>query len=374
MFNLKEEIDKIDLRNIVKISVNAGKKYTAVPALLKGKEVFLFETIIDKKAFHENVPAQNLSEHLSVLAVLNSNFVIFTKTITYEFKITKKGALLKNSSINNLSGKIAQESFFLPLEIPALFDLGVVGKDGFLVKGMNDKFKQIEKFTEIVYDEIKNYKTNGAKIKIIDSGCGKAYLSFVLYHYLKIIKNIDIQITGIDLKADVVENLNKTAVKYGYDGMVFINKDIFKAEDIFKNADVLISLHACDKATDYTLFNAVQNGVKIILAAPCCQHEFNETFSSRNLKILNRYGIIKERLSALCTDAVRASLLVSCGYKTIVAEFVPLAHSPKNLMIKAVKANLSENVRKEAKEEAEVLLNEFSAENAFYSLLYNDKI
>lgn len=308
-----------------------------------------------------------MAAYIESIAAYNSNIIIFTEDKTYEYKITKKGKLLKNISKNETARK-TEESFSLPVTIPALFDLGVVSKDGFLIKGMNDKFKQIEKFTEIVYEEIKNYKTKGA-IKIVDSGCGKAYLSFVLYHYLKIIKNIDVIMTGIDLKADVVENLNKTAVKYRYDGMVFIHKDIFEADEIFKNADVLISLHACDKATDYTLYNAVKNDVKIIFAAPCCQHEFNETFDSENLKILNRYGLIKERLSALFTDSVRASLLVSKGYKTVIAEFVPLSHSPKNIMIKAVKANIGEEVRAQAKKEAEKLLTEFNAKNELYRLL-----
>ncbi len=363
---IKEEIEKFNYGDIVRITVNAQQKYTASPSKVKGEECFLFENIRDNKAFHTNVPFSLLGQFLETVMQNNSNLTVFTIQRIYEFKITKKGALLKNSTINKLAPALADEEnkFSLPLDIPALTDLGIVSKDGKLIKAMSDKFSQVENFTQIIDGEIKDRK----KIKIIDSGCGKAYLSFIVYHYLRYVKNIDVEITGIDLKADVVQMLNETAQKYGYEKMNFIAENIFDSD--FKGADMLISLHACDKATDYTLFNAVRNGVGIILSVPCCQHELNEKFDSSTFKVLNRYGLIKERVSALFTDAIRASLLTYCGYKVKIAEFVPLAHSPKNVMIKAVKANLSESVRKDALSEARALMKEFNVTQELHTLLF----
>ena len=209
---------------------------------------------------------------------------------------------------------------------------------------------------ELVDDAVRDLPPR--PLRIIDFGCGKSYLTFILYHCFTQIRKLPIEMLGLDLKADVIAHCNATAKRYGYDHLRFQVGDIhgFREET---NVDMVITLHACDTATDFALQNAVACGASMIFSVPCCQHELNRQIQSDDFSILTRYGIVKERISALMTDTIRANYLITKGYKTQLLEFVELEHTPKNLLIRAIKAPLSEKVKQTAAEEIQRLCEEF---------------
>ena len=220
--------------------------------------------------------------------------------------------------------------------IPFLKDLGVFSAEGKVIKGKYDKFRQINRFLEFIEDVMPELSKTSGRLNILDFGCGKSYLTFAIYYYLTECKKRQVNITGLDLKADVIKNCNRLAEAYGYEDLHFLMGDVadYKAES---DIDMMVTLHACDTATDYALQRAVQWGAKVILSVPCCQHEVNEQLSSKTMEPLFRYGLIKERMAALITDALRAELLTACGYKVQILEFIDMEHTPKNLLIRAVK-------------------------------------
>ncbi|MBR5438368.1 MAG: SAM-dependent methyltransferase [Clostridia bacterium] len=217
--------------------------------------------------------------------------------------------------------------------IPALVDLGVFTKDFKVVNSKYDKYKQINRFIEIIDDSFN--KMNKDEITILDFGCGKSYLTFIVYYYFTHIKKVKATVLGYDLKADVVDNCNKIAESYGYDGLKFYVNDVTKGELFEGEVDMVITLHACDIATDFALYHAISHGVKNIFSVPCCQHEICSSIKKGgDYDILLSHGLIKERFSALLTDSIRAEILRLCGYDTDIIEFVDFAHSPKNLMLR----------------------------------------
>ena len=219
--------------------------------------------------------------------------------------------------------------------VPFLVDLGVQTKEGKIVRSNYDKFRQINRYLEFIADIMPNFPED-RPINIIDFGCGKSYLTFALYYYMKILCKRDIQVIGLDLKEKVIEDCNTLAVRYGYDKLKFVTGDVssYAGEG---NVDMVVTLHACDTATDYAIEKAIKWGAKVIFTVPCCQHEVNMQISNEKLQPLLKYGLIKERMSALITDAIRANLLEEQGYQVQVMEFIDMEHTPKNILIRAVK-------------------------------------
>jgi SAM-dependent methyltransferase len=351
------------------------EKIVITPCIIKGDTVYQAEQFTRTQAFHRNMTHNELSGYITEL--LSDEFRqldSFSDTCDMNIKISKKGKVMTgrhakvpvpltaSASHNRKKKRLIEEGTV----VPPLIDMGIFTSDGRIVKSMGDKFRQINRFLEIVDDAI---ETCGFKsVNIVDFGCGKAYLTFILYYYLTYVKHIDAHMTGLDLKADVIADCSKAAEKYGYEKLHFEVGDIsqYTSEN---QIDMVITLHACDTATDYALYNAVNWGSRVILSVPCCQHELNAQIHTDELSALTKYGIIKERISALATDALRASLLENAGYKTQVLEFVDLSHTPKNLLIRAVKTNVSSKKKEKSLKEVESLMKEFHVEPTLYKLL-----
>lgn len=220
------------------------------------------------------------------------------------------------------------------IPVPFLIDLGVQTAEGRIVHARYDKFRQINRFLEFVQDILPQME-KGRELTILDFGCGKSYLTFALYYYLKILNGYDIRVIGLDLKEDVIARCNALAEKYGYDKLTFLTGDIADYEGVSK-VDMVVTLHACDTATDYALEKALEWDAKVILSVPCCQHELNKQMENEILKPVLKYGLIKERIAALVTDALRAGRLEEAGYQVQILEFIDMEHTPKNLLIRAV--------------------------------------
>ena len=333
----------------------------------------------EKQAFHDNISLKGAVSSLCLLAEGNfrqingfaeggEHIILISKKGKCSYKIKKiTGDAIKSAAQN--SGHNRKKLYILSegMEIEPLIDMGIFTKEGKVVNSMYDKYRQINRFIEIINDELADYK--GTELNVIDFGCGKSYLTFLVYYYMTEIMGIRANIIGLDLKKDVIDKCNEAAKKYNYDGLRFELGDINGYKAPFR-VDMVITLHACDTATDHALYNAIKWNAKMIFSVPCCQHEFNKQLKTQSFGILSRYGIIKERFSALATDAVRGNLLEYCGYKTQLLEFIDFDHTPKNILIRAVRRPITpESVKRTAMSEIESLINEFSFSPTLFNLL-----
>lgn len=215
-----------------------------------------------------------------------------------------------------------------------LIDLGVMTPEGKIVNSRYDKFRQINRFLEFIEDILPRLAKD-REVTILDFGCGKSYLTFAMYYYLHELKQYDVKIIGLDLKEDVIEHCSRLGKKYGYEKLYFYQRDIASYEGV-EQVDMVVTLHACDTATDFALAKAVNWGASVILSVPCCQHELNRQISNEALAPVFSYGVLKERMAALMTDGLRAQMLEHAGYDTQILEFIDMEHTPKNLLIRAV--------------------------------------
>lgn len=329
------------------------------------------------QVFHENLGKKDIAsrcydlteglfKQINGMSDSEEHIILISKKGKATYKVKKKAddkVVLNKKALEGKKNYILEEG----MKIPPLVDMGVFTSDGSVVKSKYDKYKQINRFIEILDDEIS--QGNITKLNVIDFGCGKSYLTFVVYYYLTKIKNIEVNMIGLDLKESVIKNCNEAAKKYGYDNLHFELGDINGYKTPF-DVDMVITLHACDTATDFALYNAVMWNAKMIFSVPCCQHELNKQIKTEDLNILSRYGIIKERFCALATDAIRANILECQGYKTQILEFVDFDNTPKNLLIRAVRRPTTPKAKIEsAKKEIESMIQEFGFAPTLYNLL-----
>lgn len=337
------------------------------PVMVKGRLLFQQTKYEGTKVFHENLDRDAAIRN--IVDALERNFKqceVSHQGCKAVILVSKKGKMTINKRIMEAKEQAAagraiklahnrKKQYILEegVPVPFLIDLGVQTEEGRVVRARYDKFKQINRFLEFIEDILPTLSEENT-VHIIDFGCGKSYLTFAMYYYLHDLRGYDVEITGLDLKEDVISKCNALSRKYGYDKLHFIRGDIAEYEEQ-STVDMVVTLHACDTATDYALAKAVGWGAKVILAVPCCQHEVNRQIHNEALSPLLKYGIIKERFSALVTDALRANLLEAAGYETNILEFIDMEHTPKNLLIRAVRkshddGNKQQRVRQDADE------------------------
>ncbi len=328
------------------------------------------ERLTATQAFHENVDDGSLCPLLC--ALLQSDFTqltAFTEAAELRLRITKKGGVLTSRS-QRTAGHPQKPGSAGPLlegsAIPALVDIGIMAEDGHVLAKRRDKFRQIARFVELVDEALRHAAPR--HLNVVDFGCGRSSLTFVLYHYFTALRGIDTHMTGIDQKADIIENGNAAARRYRYDGLRFVAGDVagYVPDE---PVDIVVALHACDTATDIALLRAVQWGAGWVFSVPCCQHEAAAQISAPALPLVTRYGIVRERTAALFTDAIRANLLTACGYKTRLIELTDQAATPKNIMIRAEKVGMPLAERRRALAEVRALCEAFSLSPCLLRLL-----
>ncbi|SDX66604.1 SAM-dependent methyltransferase [Paenibacillus sp. CF384] len=314
------------------------------PIELKGTLHYQFQYYIDNKVTHENVPQSDAADRITAWLEQHYRQALFkTNDADVQVLFSKKGkaaivtkpatakADSESLSHNRQKQRVVQEGEAAPFMV----ELGIMTKDGQVIAKKQDKFRQINRFLEMVTDVLPHLPAD-RDITIVDFGCGKSYLTFALYHLLAVKQQRSISVVGLDLKADVIAFCSELAQKLGYDKLKFQVGDIAQYKDQSK-VDMVVTLHACDTATDAALVKAVEWGASVILSVPCCQHELFRQIQNDAMAPLLTHGLLKERFSALATDAIRTQLLEVLGYRTQLLEFIDPEHTPKNMLIRAVR-------------------------------------
>lgn len=388
--NLRREVKESIDANLLRAVISNPKQKDGIskikirPVMMNGGLMYQITEYIGTQVFHKNMDKEqvvfyicDMTQHSFKQCEITTNEYVLNILISKKGKITinrrtSKAVQVKPEMFehNRTKNYILKEG----TAVPFLIDLGVMNKQGVVIRQKYDKFKQINRFLEFIKD-IREELPKNREISIIDFGCGKSYLTFAIYYYLHDLCGMDVRITGLDLKADVIEKCNRLSREYGYDKLTFKLGDIadYSGED---SVDMVVTLHACDTATDYALSKAVNWGAEVILSVPCCQHELNRQIDNELLAPVLSYGILKERMSAIMTDAIRAEVLKTKGYRTEILEFIDMEHTPKNLLIRAVKSTGSNAAKdgagKQETEEKEALnkiLKEFHLNPSIVNLL-----
>lgn len=318
-------------------------KISLRPVLLKEKLIFQASIQQEKKVFHKNLALEETVAEILQWMTCYRQLEVYSQLGQASALVSKKGKVTvkEKKTVSCVKSRDLahnrKKKYILDPEqkVEFLVDLGVQTKEGKIVHAKYDKFRQINRFLEFIEDILPELPKD-REVAILDFGCGKSYLTFAMYHYLKELKNYQVHIIGLDLKEDVIDECQKLAAKYGYQGLEFCVGDIAGYEGI-RQVDMVVTLHACDTATDYALDKAIRWGAKVILSVPCCQHELNGQMKNELLAPIFQYGLIKERMAALFTDALRAQILTSRGYQVQILEFIDMEHTPKNILIRGVK-------------------------------------
>ena len=387
MTEIKEFLDKYVNADLVRILISNARstdtpgKLQVRPVPVKGEIQYQVTSIQGTKAIHANYEKEALISYLT--EQMEKNFrqmQLEGRNVQGRVLVSKKGKM--DIKAREIKGKGKED--FAPMlshnrtkkyllkegvPVPWLIDLGVMTPEGKIKNSRYDKFKQLNRYLEFIQDILPKLP-KGREIRIIDFGCGKSYLTFAMYYYLRELKHYDIRVTGLDLKADVIEKCQRLADQYGYDRLKFQQGDIASYEGA-DQVDMVVTLHACDTATDFALAKAVKWGASVILSVPWWQHELSRQVENETLAPILEYGILKERFAALLTDGLRAQMLKSAGYDTQILEFISMEHTPKNLLIRAVK---NENRKEDIKQRMawENCMQAFHAEPTLKRLLFED--
>ncbi|MGN5454722.1 MAG: class I SAM-dependent methyltransferase [Candidatus Kurthia intestinigallinarum] len=319
---------------------NEVKRVKLKPIELKGTYHIQLEYQYERILKHDNIELHLIEAKIDELFEDFRQFQGDFETESVQVQLSKKNKVLIKTTANATAKKAnlshnRKKNYLLDPETPYpfLIRLGVQSPEGKVKKQKYDKFKQINRFIEFIHDSLE-YLPKDRTIRILDFGSGKSYLTFALYHYLKVEQGLDIRVTGLDLKKEVIEECAQIAADLQYDSLEFLVGDINDYNDE-SSVDMVVTLHACDVATDMALSRAVKWGAKVILSVPCCQHELNNQINSSPLDIMLQHGLIKERFSALATDSIRAEILSLVGYDAQLMEFIDMSHTPKNILIRA---------------------------------------
>lgn len=366
---LNESLERILLSNPV--DRERMIKSRLRPLVLKGELVFQAEEQVGKQAFHRNMDKVETVCYMKdmlagsfrqaeIASGLGNATILVSKKgrAAIKVKLAKQSAASGTGRASGGAAPGPMPSGAVPVQIqagsrllchnrrkryileegipvPFLVDLGVMTPEGRVVNSRYDKYRQINRFLEYIEDILPNLD-QVRENRIIDFGCGKSYLTFAMYYYLKVMKGYPVRIIGLDLKQDVIDHCSRLSKQYGYEGLDFYHGDIAGYEGA-DHVDMVVTLHACDIATDFALQKAVDWGAKVILSVPCCQHELAGQMKNDLMKPVLQYGLIKERTAALYTDAIRAQVLERCGYRTQILEFIDMEHTPKNILIRAIR-------------------------------------
>lgn len=353
---LNESLERILMSN----PTDSGKisRSRIRPLLMKGRLVFQAEEQAGKQAFHRNLDRDEAADYVTglldgsfrqaeIASGLGKALILVSRKGKVTVKVKQNPRTARILPAGNPASREPERAALLShnrkkhyileegIPVPFLVDLGVMTKEGRVVNSRYDKYRQINRFLEFIEDILPNLDQD-RESTIIDFGCGKSYLTFAMYYYLKELKGYPVRIVGLDLKEDVIEHCSRLGRQYGYEGLSFCHGDIASFEGVEK-VDMVVTLHACDLATDYALEKAVNWGARVILSVPCCQHELNGQMENSLLRPVLQYGLIKERMAALYTDSIRAQVLEYRGYRTQILEFIDMEHTPKNILIRAVR-------------------------------------
>ena len=372
---LEKNLNENTLRAVVsnRRSKQVSQKLVFRPFIEKNRLMFQREEYANNQVFHENMDKETTVEQICTFLEKDyKQLDLLCEQSSFSALVSKKGKSTIKENKNQIAKKIdlshnRKKRYILDTDevIPFLVDLGVQTKEGKIV---DKKYKQINRFLEFVKDVLPELPKD-RPVKIIDFGCGKSYLTFAVYYYLHIMNGRDVEMIGLDLKKDVIAHCNRMAEKYEYTSLHFLEGDI-STYDGADSADMVITLHACDVATDFALDKAVHWNAKVILSVPCCQHELNAQIENDMLEPLLKYGILKERFAALLTDALRANLLEQNGYEVQILEFIDMEHTPKNLLIRAVKRGEKADKKQEKLENSnKTLCDELNAHGTLEKIL-----
>lgn len=368
-----DTIQGVTVSNPIKKNTELGTKIKIVPVLVKNKKSFQFSKYVGEKVFHNNCDLNNFFNVL--VEEMETNFkqceIVANKRLTILMNKKKQFTLTgvkENLSVNAkaVSHNKAKQ-YILPdgQYVDWMYKLGLMDKNGVVLAHRQKKFRQINKFLEMLRDVEKHIPENST---IVDMGCGKSYLTFATYYYFNVIKNKNVKIDGYDLKKDVVEYCNSLSEKFGFDNLKFYCKDIAEIDNDDNKISMIITLHACDTATDYAIYHGIRWNCNVIINVPCCQHELFHQMKNSAFHMITEHGILKERFAAMLTDSIRSRILNLVGYKSEIMEFIEIENTPKNLMIRSIKNN--KPIDNDKKHELDEIIEQYGISPTLYNLIF----